>query len=75
LDQVAHSLGFETKKIENIGFSTPLNNYRFFGIESPILSTIAAGITGASVVFVISFLLAGILIPRKKDMDNSPHST
>ena len=65
LDHVAQSIGFETKKIENQGFSTPLKNYRFFGIESPILSPIAAGITGAGVVFVISFFLARVLIPKK----------
>jgi cobalt/nickel transport system permease protein len=74
LNRVAQSLGFETKKIENMGFSTPLKDYRFFGIESPTLSTIAAGITGAGVVFAISFLLAGVLIPRKKNVINSPYS-
>ena len=74
LDRVAQSIGFETKKIENQGFSTPLKDYRFFGIESPTLSTIAAGITGAGVVFAISFLLAGVLIPRKKNVNNSPSS-
>jgi len=74
LDRVAQSLGFETKKIENMGFSTPLKDYRFYGIESPVLSTIAAGITGAGIVFAISFLLAGVLIPRKKNAGNSPPS-
>ena len=71
LDRVAQSLGFEIKKIDNQGLSTPLNNYRFFGIESPAVSTIAAGVTGAIVVFAISFILARILIPRKKDVNNS----
>lgn len=74
LDRVAQSIGFETKKIQNQGFSTPLKDYRFFGIESPTLSTIAAGITGAGVVFVISFFLSGVLIPRKKNVRNSPSS-
>ena len=74
LDRVAQTLGFETKKIENVGFSTPLKDYRFFGIESHTLSTIAAGMSGAGVVFVISFLLAGVLIPRKKNTGNSPSS-
>ena len=74
LDWVAQSLGFETKKIDNMGFSTPLKDYRFFGIESPALSTIAAGIAGACIVFTISFLLAGVLIPRKKNVSNSPPS-
>jgi cobalt/nickel transport protein len=66
LDRVAQSLGFEIKKIDSQGFSTPLKDYRFFGIESPALSTTAAGVTGAIVVFAISYILAGILIPRKK---------
>jgi cobalt/nickel transport protein len=74
LDRVAQSLGFATKEIEHQGFSTPLKDYRFFGIESPTLSTIAAGITGAGVVFAISFILAGVLIPRKKNVDNSSSS-
>jgi cobalt/nickel transport system permease protein len=74
LDRVAQSLGFETKKIENMGFSTPLKDYRFYGIDSPVLSTIAAGLTGTGIVFAISFLLAGVLIPRKKNADNSPPS-
>ena len=74
LDRVAQSLGFETQKIDNMGFSTPLKDYRFFSIESPALSTIAAGIAGACVVFAISFLLAGVLIPRKKNASNSPPS-
>jgi cobalt/nickel transport system permease protein len=73
LDRVAQTLGFETKKIENQGFSTPLQEYRFFGIESPALSTIAAGMTGACIVFVFSFFLAGVLIPRKKTT-NDPSS-
>jgi cobalt/nickel transport system permease protein len=74
LDRVAQSLGFETHKIENQGFSTPLKDYRFFGIESPTLSNVAAGFTGAALVFAISFLLAGVLIPRKKNVNNSPSS-
>jgi len=74
LDRVAQSLGFESKKIENHGFSTPLKDYKFFGIESNALSTIAAGMSGAGIVFAISFLLAGVLIPRKKNADNSPPS-
>jgi cobalt/nickel transport system permease protein len=74
LDRVAQSLGFEFKKIENKGFSTPLKDYRFFGIESPALSTIAAGMSGAGVVFVISYLLAGVLLPRKKASGHSSSS-
>ena len=74
LDRVAQSLGFETKKIENQGFPTPLKDYRFFGIESPALSTIAAGMCGAGLVSVLSFFLARVLIPRKRNMNNSPSS-
>jgi len=74
LDRVAQSLGFESKKIENHGFSTPLKDYKFFSIESNALSTIAAGMSGAGIVFAISFLLAGVLVPRKKNADNSPYS-
>jgi cobalt/nickel transport system permease protein len=65
LDHVAQSLGFESKKFDNQELSTPLKDYRFFNIESPALSTIAAGMCGAGVVFVISFLLARVLIPKK----------
>jgi cobalt/nickel transport system permease protein len=75
LDRVAQTLGFETKKIENLGFSTPLQEYRFFGIESPALSTIAAGVAGACIVFVFSFFLAGVLVPRKKTMNDSSSLT
>ncbi len=75
LDRVAQSIGFEAKKIENHGFSTPLKDYRFFCIESPTLSTIAAGVTGAGIVFAISFLLAGVLIPKEKNSSNLPSST
>ena len=74
LDRISRSLGFETKKIENIGFSTPLKDYRILGIESPALSTIIAGFTGAGIVFAISFFLTRILIPRKKNSNNSQSS-
>jgi len=75
LDRVAQSLGFEYKKIENQGFLTPLKDYRFWGIESQPLSIIAAGMTGAGVIFALSFLLAGVLIPKQKNVDHSPSST
>jgi len=75
LDRVAQSLGFESKKVANHGFSTPLKGYNFFGIESNALSTIAAGMSGAGIVFAISYLVAGVLVPRKKNADNSPYST
>ena len=71
LERVAQALGFEFKKIDTYGFSTPLSNYRFFGIESPALSTIAAGVAGAVVVFVISYVLARVLIPGTKGANNS----
>ena len=67
LDRVAQSLGFETRKIESQGFAAPLKDYRFFGLESPELSTVAAGVAGAVMVFVISFFLSGVLIPRKEE--------
>jgi cobalt/nickel transport system permease protein len=75
LDRVAKSLGFEAKKIDNQGFSSPFKDYRFFGINSNALSTIAAGMSGAGIVFAISYLVAGVLVPRKKNADNSPYST
>jgi len=71
LDRVAQVLGFETKKIELQRYPMPLKDYKFFGIESPALSTIAAGTAGAIVVFTISYVLAGMLIPKKNNSTNS----
>jgi cobalt/nickel transport system permease protein len=74
LDRVAQSLGFETKKIDVHGFSSPFASYRFFGIGSPALSTIAAGLVGACVVCLLSFLVARVLLPREKNAHGTSSS-
>ena len=68
LERVAQSIGFEQKKIENTEFLPPLRDYRFFGLESGMISAAAAGLFGAAVVFGVSFVLARVLLPAR----NSP---
>ena len=71
LEKVAASLGFEHRAAANPVVSSPLKDYQIPGIQSASAATIAAGAVGAIVVFVLSFLLARVLVPRRKSDDHS----
>ena len=68
LERVASSLGFEHKTAANPVLSSPLKGYQIPGIQSTTAATIAAGIVGAIAVFALSFLLARVLVPRRKSI-------
>ena len=66
LEKVAASLGFEHRADANSVISSPLKDYQIPGIQSASTSMIAAGAVGAIAVFALSFLLARVLLPRRK---------
>jgi len=68
LERVASSLGFEHKAAANPVLLSPLKEYQIPGIQSTTAATVAAGIVGAIAVFALSFLLARVLVPRRKSI-------
>jgi cobalt/nickel transport system permease protein len=74
LERVASSLGFEHKATSGPLVSSPLKDYQIPGIQSASTATIAAGAVGAVVVFALSFLLARVLVPRRKSDAHSSTS-
>ena len=66
LEKVSRLLGFEYKAAAQPIVSMPFTSYRFPGISSVAMSTVAAGALGLLVVFVLSVVLAYILIPRSQ---------
>jgi len=71
LEKVAASLGFEHKTFSSPVVSSPLKGYQIPGIQSSSTATIAAGAVGAIAVFAFSFLLARVLVPRRKSVTHS----
>jgi hypothetical protein len=66
LDNVAASLGFEHKAASSTVVASPFKEYQIPGIQSASTATFVAGAVGAIAVFAFSFLLARVLIPRRK---------
>jgi cobalt/nickel transport protein len=67
LERVASALGFDAKAAANPLIHSPMADYRVPGIGSLSEATAIAGVSGAAVVFVLSFVLARTLLPRSKD--------
>jgi len=67
LEKVAAALGFEQKALTSPFVSAPLKDYELPGVHSAAGATMAAGLIGALVVFGLSFLLARVLVPHRKD--------
>lgn len=74
LEKVATSLGFEHKAASHPVVASPFKDYQIPGIQSASTATIAAGAVGAIAVFALSFLLARVLVPRKKSAAHSSTS-
>ena len=60
LERVAAALGFDQR---GMAFAAPLADYRVPGIGSPALATAITAALGGIVVFLLSFLLARLLVP------------
>jgi cobalt/nickel transport system permease protein len=66
LERVAENLGFMSKAAETGIVTSPLPDYQTPGIGWAGVSTIIAGLIGVIAVFALSYLLARILTPSKK---------
>lgn len=64
LEKVSKVLGFEYKAVKQPLLSMPLTAYKFPGISTVTMSTIAAGLFGMLIVFLLSVILAYILFPK-----------
>jgi cobalt/nickel transport system permease protein len=71
LEKLAASLGFEHKVSSSTVVASPFKDYQIPGIQSASTATIAAGAVGAIAVFALSFLLARVLVPRRKSDTHS----
>ncbi len=65
LDSVASRLGFDQKALSQSGAHAPLADYRVPGVGSAAAATVFAGAAGAIVVFLLSYLLARVLVPSQ----------
>jgi cobalt/nickel transport system permease protein len=66
LESVASSLGFSQKASTQSLQPSPIIDYQIPGVGSPAAATILAGVVGSAVAFVLSFILARILIPSAR---------
>jgi cobalt/nickel transport system permease protein len=66
LEKVAAYLGFEHRAIQMPAVPTPLSDYAFPGTGSAAGATALAGAVGTVVVFLLSFVLARILLPKSE---------
>lgn len=67
LEKVAAVLGFESRTLAHSLAASPVAHYRVPGIGSPEAATAVAGLLGAAVVFILSFVLARTLLGRSRD--------
>jgi cobalt/nickel transport system permease protein len=67
LERVSKVLGFEYKAVKQPLLSMPFTAYKFPGIATASISTIAAGVVGLLAVFILSVILAYVLYPKIQD--------
>lgn len=65
LEHVADRLGFGTAAAGPF-LQSPLTDYALPGVTSPAFATIAAGLVGAVIVFLLSFVLGRALVPKTR---------
>ena len=63
LEKAAAALGFEHKAVAQPILASPLADYRIPGLASASVATALAGAAGTAVVFLLSWLLARLLVP------------
>lgn len=66
LEYVSKLLGFEHRAVAQPAVSMPFSSYRFPGISNAVMSTVAAGICGMIIVFILSVVLAYVVIPNSQ---------
>lgn len=67
LEKVAGMFGFNVKALQNPLLRTPLAGYRIPGVDSLPLATAIAGLIGAALVFVFSFIIGRALLSKSKN--------
>ncbi len=68
LERVASTFGFESKALAQPVLSSPIADYHVPGIGSLSLATVLAGLIGAVIVFLLSFVLARLLLRKPKNI-------
>ncbi len=68
LERVASTFGFESRALSNPLISSPIADYQVPGIGSLSMATALAGVVGAIVVFLFSFVLARVLLRKPKNI-------
>ena len=63
LESVASTLGFDQKALELSPARSPLADYHFPGVGSAAGATVMAGAVGVVVAFLLSYILARVLVP------------
>ena len=66
LEKVAATFGFDRKAVTSPVSPAPLADYQVPGIGSISVATVLAGGVGMAVVFLLSFLLARLLVPKSE---------
>ncbi len=74
LESVASKLGFSSRALSDAALPSPMSEYRFTAIGSPVLATVLAGLLGAIVVAAISYALATVIVSRGGSMHRTPPS-
>jgi cobalt/nickel transport system permease protein len=65
LERVAMKLGFDQRALVSSASPAPLADYRYPGLSSAVAATAIAAAAGGIVVFLLSWLLARFLAPRR----------
>ena len=64
LEKTAALLGFQRNAVDSDLIQSPISNYKFPGIGSPVMATTLAGIIGAVIVFVIGLVISKFLVSQ-----------
>jgi hypothetical protein len=68
LDKTAEVMGFKDKEVEHRAIPAVAPDYKMPGISSPGQATAIAGAAGTVVAFGLAWVVAGVLVPRKRQM-------
>jgi cobalt/nickel transport system permease protein len=67
LEKVAAALGFLGRAVKTPLFPSPIPDYILPGIASPAWATAVAGGIGTTVVFLVVFVIARLIAPRRRE--------
>ena len=64
LETILSTVGFDQKVIDSSLIQSPISNYKFQSIESPVVATMLAGVVGAVCAFIVGLVVSKFLVSQ-----------